>query len=551
MGGFIRFIKKQHFWLIVPVLLIVMGVAWYMAKEEQKKRFADGESTIKGYFSSMQGVSNERPHPNEDYDIEMKKNIKARAKDVAAAWDAQYSKQVDTLKWSRMLDPEFVKAVDKMRPIEKYTNESKLPDWIPQTYKNFIVDTELKRLAESIGAVWSASPDSIVAAGPAMGGYGASGGGDDEGGGGGGYGSGYGAAPGAYGGGGGYGGGGYGGGDGGYGGGMYDDEEGGGPLVKWLPESQSKILATSFSWLAAGQPTVPQMLYSQEDVWVLDSLMNIIKTTNGNVTDHALATVKEIQSIDLAAQAKATAGQISSVQAATEEEADDGVFAGDGDDAYGSGYGDMGGGFDDEDADYAAPDSLEGRYVDENYTPLEADPLREAAASEDMAQVAVSKRMPVRLRLKMDSRKLSAFLAACANAPLTFEVHQIRVNPQAGGAGGMGMMMGGMDGGYGGGGGYGGAAPGAGGGYGGGYGGAAPGSGYGGMDGGMGLDDEEGGPVETFDKVIEFFGIIHIYNPVDTKKLLPPTEGDEEAADEEPAEDAEPAVAAVMRNQRG
>ena len=27
MGGFIKFIKKQHFWLIVPVLVIVMAVS--------------------------------------------------------------------------------------------------------------------------------------------------------------------------------------------------------------------------------------------------------------------------------------------------------------------------------------------------------------------------------------------------------------------------------------------------------------------------------------------------------------------------------------------
>ena len=35
MGGFIRFIKKQHFWLIVPLLILIMAAAWFLAASDQ------------------------------------------------------------------------------------------------------------------------------------------------------------------------------------------------------------------------------------------------------------------------------------------------------------------------------------------------------------------------------------------------------------------------------------------------------------------------------------------------------------------------------------
>jgi hypothetical protein len=166
------------------------------------------------------------------------------------------------------------------------------------------------------------------------------------------------------------------------------------------------------------------------------------------------------------------------------------------------------------------------------------------------AFLAVAKRMPVRIRVLMDSRKISNLLVACANAKLTFEVHQLRLNPPVhapmgfGGLGGTGY----------GGSGYGGT------GYGAGPGGAAGplgaaatetpssgyppsgssgyppsgyassptgygsssrsayGSGYGGYGGGY--DDPYGEqPDETYDRPVELFGIVYIFNPVDRSKL--------------------------------
>ena len=533
MSGFIRFIRKQHFWLIIPVLAIMMGVSWYMAANQQTKFFKERVSAIDGHFQSMssvQGVENEPSsgHPNEDFHKGMEEYIRQRAIDVDKAWAAQYAKQVDTMKWSPLLPPQFVEVVDAMRPIESVGEEDTVEDWILNTYRDFIVGKELTRLAESIGAKWQVKAEDMVGVGGGYGGGDGAGGGDGYGGGGGdGYGGGDAAGGGgygnAYGGGGGYSSG-YGGGDG-YGAGGFADDEFNPIVVDWSVENQGKILSNSFGWASrgAGQPTLREMLYSQEDVWVLDSIMQIIKATNGDATHRSQAVITAIESIDIGTAAKATAGEISAVEDPSGGDEDDGgVFmgGGGGDFGYGDGYGAGGDYFEDDLEGGFVFDPLENRYVDENYQPLEAESLRSAAASEDIAQIAVSKRMPIRLRVKMDSRKMAQLLAACANAPLTFEVHQVRVNPKAstsvgGGLGGYGGGgYGDAGGGYGdAGGGYGDA--GGGGGYGNAYGGG--GDGYGGGYGG-GFDDE--GPVgETYEKTVELFGIIYIYNPVDKAKL--------------------------------
>ena len=43
MSDFIRFIKKQHFWLIIPVLVIVMAAAWFMAAKRAGCRFQEAD----------------------------------------------------------------------------------------------------------------------------------------------------------------------------------------------------------------------------------------------------------------------------------------------------------------------------------------------------------------------------------------------------------------------------------------------------------------------------------------------------------------------------
>jgi hypothetical protein len=171
-------------------------------------------------------------------------------------------------------------------------------------------------------------------------------------------------------------------------------------------------------------------------------------------------------------------------------------------------------------------DPLENRYVDVDLNPVQAETARQAltVATATDAILAVAKRMPVRLQLQVDIRRLNRLLAECGNANLPLEIRQVRINPPAGGAGG-----GGMGGGMGGGGGMpmmgnmgagAGGAPPPMGGEGGMMGGGAMGGGaMGGMMGGMGRGRVATIAAQSYDVNVELFGLVYIYNPPNQSKL--------------------------------
>ena len=301
---------------------------------------------------------------------------------------------------------------------------------------------------------------------------------------------------------------------------------------------------------------------------MLKSIMEVIKTTNGDVGDHSRAKVKEIESLDIGRDAVGQKGSISTASAAggaaapTAADAYEGAgAAAAGSDAVGPPPGGAGGGYDQaygEGGPGAGPiiiDPQENRYVNKAYEPIPAMELQEMAstASGDTAYLAVAKRMPVRMRFKMDYRHINRLLVECANSRLPIEVKQLRFNPPKEatvyGGGGFGAAYGG----YGeGGGGYGEGAGGYGAG-GSGYGegptggGDAAGGGYESSYGGGGADNPYGSMMRpgfggnrlgkssikmssNFDRPVEIYGIIYIFNPVDKSKI---GEEDTEAAGDE------------------
>ena len=301
-----------------------------------------------------------------------------------------------------------------------------------------------------------------------------------------------------------------------------DDEE---TVVDWFPDNQKDLIDNHFDWSHQQDnvPTSLQVLYAQEDLWVLDALLNIISETNAGVTLKSQAAVKRIEHIHLG---KNVAGPIVAT-AATDAEGGaalgmnpgmgpnrfrgmGGMGSMDGMDVMGGmrgmgGMGGMGGmrGMEGM-AQGATVDPADGRYVDRNYQPLSAGDLRSAAAADDAesAFLAVAKRMPINMRVSIDQRRIPELLVACANSVLTVEIRQLRFAGEEGSSGGgaaRGMAAGGP---------MGGAA------FGGGFGG-------GGMRRAMARPGADGSLRETltWDVPIEIYGIIYIYNPVDLDKL--------------------------------
>ena len=569
-------VLKHMFWILCGAILIVSIVSWYQAtshmKSEQERLTGDINGKVSG-VTSIPAV-----HPNENTLKGMDEQNQRYAEEVAKAWAMLVAQQEKVLVWnSTVFDAEFIRAVAPLRPPELKVRGT-LSDEISKDDRTLArnkFEGVLPDLAKTIGAKWNAKAQAAGGMGGMGGGMGAgmSPGMGASGGAMPGLGGAFGgAAPGA---------------DGTEGPfeGAGQTQEVDDSLVIWNPGNQSELLNNHFSFVADATaiPTTLQILYAQEDVWILQNIMNIIKATNeanGPISHRHEAAIKFIDSVHIGRTALAVAGKVSSstsgasggggaggpgmMPGMSSEGMMGGAMAGGGMAGGGMGGGGAGPGGADEGVAAAEPgagadasggatpgmagsgtavpgmsgqggsgsDPADNRYVDLNYKPLAAERLKKAMRGEPQdpkdLMLAVAKRVPVRLHFKMDQRRLPVLLTECGNSRLPVEIKQVRVNRQSGGGfgGGMSGMMGGG----------GGMMPGMAGGMGGmmggmmggaaggdeGAGGAFPGAG-GAFGGGAGVNPSRSkvadASIDPNEISVEVYGIVYLYNPVNRAVL--------------------------------
>lgn len=533
--------QKNSFWIVSGLTVLLGIIGYWTSRSTMDKLFKEQSDKINEAYSSLQTISNEvTTHPNAKTHQEMDKQIQSLVGDVETAWRKQYERQAAFMQWPKDLPPSLVAKVKDLRPIELKLEYPLSPASDPlvrgdlANYAKY-VDTQFPALAKIIGTKWVGSKP---AANAASGGYGASynpstaGSPDSSYGGGASYGgasyggdpsmAGYGGATGAY-------------GATGYGAGVPVNTD----LVIWPKPVQDAVFADIQMW--RGQvPTTHEVLYTQENIWILEGLLKIIAQVNAkaNAVANFQATVKEIEFLRIGRSAVGRVGSI-----------DRPGVAGMG--AYGGSSSMMGMGMDSADMESsgmessgmdssagmensggmsgmdsggensgeygmvaATPDPANGRYVDAAYAPLTGDDLRTKmnSSSPEDAYFAVAKRVPVRMRLKVDQRRIQTLVAECGNADLMFEIRQVRIGdttpaPAPGSNAGYGGSVYGGDSGMGG--------------YGGVMGGES--SGEGGYAMGMGGYGSGGmmaaAPSKVWDLPVELYGVVYLFNPVDTAKL--------------------------------
>ena len=435
---FLGIVKRQHFWFIAPILFAVGIFGWMSSTKKLNAEFAANSGTVNGYLSSMQGVIGTTPHPNEETEREMEKLISDRRENIKAAWEMKYERQKKQLAWPEDLPQEFRDIVEPLRPIET-SNANVIRAPLRRAYANFL-KAELPKLAAKIGADWQ----------PTRGGRrGAFSGGDD--------------------------------------GGLEEEST---AIVVWNPRDQGSLVE-KYDW-GDSVPEGAEVLYAQEDLWVLDTLIEIIRRTNGDAITRSQAAVKAIEFIQVGADVDPPNSQNVGfkVQGLPEFTEDDGEEA-DGEEQEEEVAEEVVFGEDfianaDGNAPVVIKDYVKNRYYDANYVPIES---REAL----LTSASVAKRIPVRIRVSMDQRRISELLVECANAALTFEVRQLRYNPKSGGRTR-------------------------------GYGSAEPAFG-GGRQKAVAkfLDD-----YESFDRTVELFGIVYIFNPPNMEMLGGGEDGESE-----------------------
>lgn len=523
---------KKIFWIVAALITVASLFIWFRASGRLQTERETNKRSIVSKFSGLDSIKSNNPtHPNEDTHVKMQGLIDGLKEDLEEAWKLQYERQKGVLTWSDELGVDVVANFSAKTPIEwkvpypgqsaseKQQLEAKFkirlveaPLRYREIYKIY-AKKQLPKLAIKINAEWL--PKEVGGGGGADEGE-LSGGRAGE------------AAN----------------------GGNTSDESK--SMVKWSSLSQNEILKR-FSWTNR-TPTTAEVMYAQEDLWVINQWIEVIARTNRGADARYNAAITEIISIELPLQGRGIAlagrlrlpgGGFSGESSGGESGGGDmmsgmmGAAGSGGEGASGgmegmTGGGEGGGGGEDgensKDTNQKVTDPIDRRYVDRQFQPLEAARLRAALNPDNTvpedAYLAVAKRYPTRIRLKMDMRRLPDLLTACGNAALTIEVRQVGINSLAnkvnvGGSGGGGMdgMMGGAG------------MSGIGGG------GEEGGTEMAGMSGMMGGGGGGGGGfrnlqarVDEFPymETVEIYAIVYLFNPVDENRLGKPADKEDE-----------------------
>ena len=227
-------------------------------------------------------------------------------------------------------------------------------------------------------------------------------------------------------------------------------------IVRWSENNQTlwfdkltKFNGRDDNVFSTKLPSPSQVYMLQQDLWLLEAMFEIVRAVNaqldgdGNpildengiprlVQANDLAAVKQIDHVVFGREALSLLGSITDVD---ETQNSDSGFTGPGRGGRGGGSrGRSSGGSKATDLHlaYFSNPAFHGRYVNATFEPIESEKIRtivggDALPADDL-ELVVAKRVPVRLAVQMDERKIPRFLAACANSPFAFEVWQVRIN---------------------------------------------------------------------------------------------------------------------------
>ena len=450
-------VQKHLFWIGCGLIVLVTLYSWYSATSHLKTEHTKLKSEIDSSFQTVTNIK--LPHPNDQTTKGMQGLIEETGEKVAARWAELAKAQEKVLVWpTSVLDPAFVDKVNSLRPPELTVTDgvNEISGEDKRVYRDHI-EKQFPNLAAIVGSKWngkvtvSSSMGGMMGGGPggdmsAMMSAATSGG----------------ATP-----------------------GIAQNLAADDSIVQWNPGNQSALLSDHFAFIAseADLPSTRQILYAQEDLWVLENLLMIIKATNetnGEIQHRHEAAIKVIESIQIGRGAVSETGKVSAVgkggsEGGTEGSGPGGMMGG-GDmmgqmmqSMQGAGGGEPGGAEPGGEPGGAAMPSTGGamanmaggargtgnladnRYVDRAYQGVLASRLVNAMQGkpekpEDLF-LAVAKRVPVRMVFKIDQRRVPTLLAECGNSKLPVEVKQVRVNRESTGGGSMGMgggMMGAM-----------------------------------------------------------------------------------------------------------
>lgn len=398
----LKLIWRERFWVLSVVAVLVAFVCWHMSSSALDTEFSSRKGAIETQFNSMRTLSSEQNHPNNQVNDANREQAREQSKNVLAVWQQLYERQrKEVLSWPKdNLKPEFIEAIEKLKFRDPF------PPALAEDMRNHYWNYIEKR--------FDALLDIVKALPTNERGISQFGGGEDR--------------------------------EAGF---SRFEGDGGNPgapqrrgatadeqvnqdyLVEWRDQNNLRA-KLQFK----DKPTPVQIWVTQEDLWVFESLLNVIAETNKKrgATRPDNTAVRIIENLEVGKAAAIANRQKGSIIMPQSGAGPEGMEGGDfsGGEAPMERFDESAGGEEGGDSSEAADLAfLANRYLDPEGNPYPSGP-------EDKE----FRRLPVRMRLLMDQRYLPQLLVECANAALPVEVKQVRVNPEASGAGFAGAARG-------------------------------------------------------------------------------------------------------------
>lgn len=392
---YIDFVVKQHFWLLMPLVPLLVLPLLFMAKGSLGEQIVAARGQIDSRLSALRSVQGIQPHPNQAWSEQINKRANAVRRETLGEWQKFWDSQQPLRVWPAALGDDFVQRAAALKA------DGKLPRKLLERYQNG-VRALVRQLPARMGA--DESMVDPVAAGP----------GGPQG---------QPALP------------------------VRSNK-----LVVWSPEDQKRIY-TSFDW--EKPPSTMQVVLAQEELWIYGVLCDSIARVNKVAAGPYNSPIPLVQHLAIGYAAAeddpggSRGGRILVVAPAAGgmpmgEDGGPPPMEGAGPAAaavrpphprFGGGPSpgaaappppsEEGGG-----APAASPDDLLKNwiYVDFDGKPLSA---QELAASPDATMVHL---MPFAIRAVIDERYLDAWLVDLARTPVPIDVRQVRINAGATGS---------------------------------------------------------------------------------------------------------------------
>jgi hypothetical protein len=378
----LKFLRQYGFWIVCVLATLGTAGVWFWGAGVLNGETVTNRNALKGRIKQIDTIASEISHPNPASETQLAAIIAVREDKLYQAWEMLARKQDGTLTWPEKFKseyPDLYEDVSGMRPIEAFKGVE-IEKRFLTLYRDYHRDL-FKPLTDKIGAKWNQGVSGGTVA--------------------------------------------------------TLDRDVGNVIVDWHPKNQSNILRDHFTWDNGAIPSTQQMLYAQEDYWVLDSIMDTIKRVNGDIESRHKAAIKTIEYIRLGKTVEPRAGTVkikTSGGIVTEET----TLAKEAAVSAPTPRGRAG-----EAEVTVLADAAENRYVDLEYKPLSAAMLEASmkGAKVKDARISVAKRMPVQMRLLINQSKINDFQVECGNSNLPIEIRQVRLGRF--GRGGVEMASGG------------------------------------------------------------------------------------------------------------